>query len=109
MAKQALDKPSRRTIDALFKDLDRRTRYRGSEYSKAHEELEALEKELRKDPRYVRLKKRLDEAEADYYEQERVRMAKVRAVRLEYQAKGLTDGVRKKIEALVEEFVGHGE
>lgn len=102
-----LDKPTRRGIDELFRDLRNFGGYSSesplyAEYGKLKEELEKLGEELLSCPSYRTLRKKKDNA----YQKWRIATTqleiKLGEVRRDYLAKGLTPAVQNEINKLVE-------
>ena len=100
-----IDKPTRRTIEALFRELqDEGGRELQNRANEAYRELQALEARLLKNPAYLRLYKRYDALHRRASDQRDKIRAEVRRVRLLYQAKGLTPEVQKEIDKLVTKY-----
>jgi hypothetical protein len=100
-----LDKPTRRTVEALFRELDRRcyddADYR--EYQRLYEEREALAKKLLNVPAMKKLEARRDAAHQRSQARSARIASKLLAVRQKYLAEGLTPPVQREIRALVKE------
>lgn len=104
-----LDQPSRRTIDLFFSDLLRGRlleEYSSAhaEYDKAREEERELEEALLDNPQLKRLKGKRKRAWNKWYDVERKFKQRVIELKLEYQVKGLTPDVKKKVIKLVEDI-----
>lgn len=100
--KPELDKPTRRSVERLFKEiLQSPWEMYSGELRRLREKREAMEKGLLSHPTYKKLVAKQEAAETKYYNDRRALEAAVRQVRLEYLAKGLTPDVLKQIEDLV--------
>ena len=98
-------KPTRRTVEKLFQELYREMA--GTLYEKSRrlsEEREELAKKLVDVPAYNKLDRAVDKAYKEYHRAVAVHKEKIRTVRNQYLAKGLTPSVLRDLEKLVEEL-----
>lgn len=96
-----IDRPTRRTIDELFKSLlYNRDRY-DVEYDALSAQMRELEERLLDTPQMRALKRRKDAAWTKAKRRERRNAELVRAVRDKYLAYGLTPAVERAIKELV--------
>jgi len=105
MSTAMIDKPSRRTIEMLFRDLfEVNRRISNRESSEVYAQMDALEEQLKRSPKYRRLRDKYDKLSHSERDRDRVRTERIRAVRNRYLAEGLTPAVQKLVNALVKEF-----
>jgi hypothetical protein len=98
-----LDKPTRRGIDELFRQL---TNYHDDSWEACQQlraEVELLEKKLLDVPAYRKLKAKADAAYRAYHARRARLRKKAGQLRLEYCARGLTPDIKRRINALVKE------
>lgn len=99
-----IDKPTRRTVEQLFRDLRRCStsecpHYR--EYQRLREERDALEKKLLNVPAYKSLKQRGDRAYSRHCDRDRKLATRIHDVHRLYLANGLTAKVVAEINKLL--------
>jgi len=98
-----MDKPTRRTIEELFRELaNSSNRWDNDEIQAISQELDQLKDELHNVPPVKKLERRLCEARRKHHQIKDAVKEKLVKVRRRYLAKGLTPSVLKEIEKLVE-------
>lgn len=101
-----IDKPTRRTIETLFRDM-LRDYYRDdadplhTKYRQCVEEEDVLEKKLLDNPKLKALKRKREKAYSEYYTAKTKLKQEVQRVQQLYLAKGLTKEVLEAIDKLV--------
>lgn len=98
--------PSKGSIQMLFRELNDLDIPEKAAMTKARKVKEELKERLLNVPEMIEAEKAEALAEEIYYDKRKETEAKVSKVRREYLTKGLTPGVRRKIEALVAEING---
>lgn len=98
--------PSKGSIQMLFRELNDVEIPEKAAATKARKAKDDLRMRLLNVPEMLEAERAEEEAEEVYYAARKAIEAKVSKVRREYLTKGLTPGVRRKIEALVAEING---
>lgn len=106
---KALEQPNRRTVENLFSDLLRGSMLQDhssshAEYKKVSAEEDELEEKLLNNPALKKLKVKRHRAWSRWNTEEREFKKRAIELKMEYQAKGLTPDVRKKILKLIEDI-----
>ena len=101
---QPIDKPTRRTVEQLFRELQNSPRSvaANNAYQQAREECEALEERLLSAKRYKDLCAKRDRLYQRMHDLTEKRRESLRVVRMQYLACGLTPKVEAAIKRLVE-------
>lgn len=99
-----IGKPTRRTIEALFKEMLSNSRWQDAESAKVYAQMKLLEEQLKATAKYKRLRAMYNKLRDKENRLEQYKAERVRAVRTRYLAEGLTLTVQKLVNELVKAF-----